>query len=92
MFGGRSMEYKISYIGDECINEVHHIGIDFNGNHYNVILGRYINGGFCSIPNLEVGCELSSFTDIFWNTESLGKVLKGKKVATVIAMAIAEFG
>ena len=43
------------------------------------------------INNLGVGCELSSFTDIFWNTESLCRVLKGKRVEKTIAMAIAEF-
>lgn len=55
------MDYQISYIGDESIREVHHIGIDYNGNYYSVIFGKYINGGFCSIPNFGVGCELSSF-------------------------------
>lgn len=73
------------------IKEVHHIGVDFNGNYYSIIFGRYVNGGFCSIPNFGVGCELSNFSDIFWNTESLSKVLKSKREAKVIAMAIAEF-
>lgn len=86
------MEYKTSYIRDNDINNVHHISVDYNGYSYNVIFERYINGGFCSIPNLEVGCELSSFTDIFWNIKSLGKVLKCKRVAKIIAMVIAEFG
>ena len=39
-----------------------------------------------------VGGELGQFSDTFWNTESLSRVLKSKKVAKVIAMAIAEFG
>ncbi len=43
------------------------------------------------INNLGVGCELNSFTDIFWNTESLCRVLKGKRAEKAIAMAIAEF-
>lgn len=86
------MEYRISYIGDDSINNVHHIGVDYNGNYYSVIFGKYVNGGFCSIPNFGVGCELSNFSDTFWNAESLGRVLKSKRVAKVIAMAIAEFG
>ena len=32
-----------------------------------------------------------SVHDVFWNTESIGRVLKSKKAAKVIAMAIAEF-
>lgn len=84
-------DYRIAYIGDKKVGNVHHINVEYNGNSYNVIFGKYINGGFCSIPNWNVGCELAGFDDVFWNTESLSKVLRSKKVAKVIAMAIAEF-
>lgn len=65
--------------------------IGYNGNSYSVIFGRYINGGFFSIPNWGVGGELGQFSDTFWNTESLSRALKNKRVAKAIAMAIAEF-
>ena len=84
-------DYRISYIGDNNVSNVHHIGIDYNGNYYSVIFGRYVNGGFFSIPNWNVGGELATFDDVFWNEESLSRVLKSKKVAKAIAMAIAEF-
>lgn len=86
------MDYEIVYIWDDNINNVHHIIVEYNGNSYSVIFGRYINGGFFSIPNWGVGGELGQFCDTFWNTESLSRELKGKRVAKVIAMAIAEFG
>ena len=89
--GGVHMEYKISYIGDSNVNNVHHIGVDYNGKYYSVIFGRYVNGGFFSIPNMGVGGELSKFGDIFWNEESLCRTLKSKRVAKVIAQAIAEY-
>lgn len=85
------MKYNISYTGDHCISNVHHIGIDFDGNYYSVIFGRYVNGGFCSIPNFNVGCELATFNDVLWNSESLYRALKDKKVAKAIAEAIAEY-
>lgn len=85
------MECNISYIGDRNISEVHHIGIDYNGYNYSVIFGKYVNGGFCSIPNWNVSCELSDFKDKFWNSESIGKVLKDKKAGKVIAEVIATF-
>ena len=85
------MEYKISYIGDDSIKNVHHIGIDYNENYYSVIFGRYVNGGFFSIPNWGVGGELGYFNDTCWNEESLSRVLKSKRAAKVIVMAIAEF-
>ena len=86
-----NMEYEISCIGDSSVADVHHIGINYNGNYYSVIFGRYINGGFFSIPNWNCGGELASFNDVFWNTESIYRSLKKKKVAKVIAQAIADY-
>lgn len=83
-------DYKISYIGDSQVGNVHHIGISHDGNYYSVIFGEYANGGFFSIPNWNVGGELASFEDVLWNEQSLRKVLKGKKAAKAIALAIAE--
>ena len=85
-------DYKISYIGDSKVNNIHHIGVNYNGNYYSIIFGKYVNGGFCSIPNWNVGCELASFDDVYWNKGALHKVIKSKKTAEAIAMAIAEFG
>ena len=85
-------DYKITYCGDKYIRSMHHIGIEYNGNYYGVVFGEYVNGGFFSIPGWNVGGELGAFDDVFWNTESIGKVLKSKKVAKQIALAIAEFG
>lgn len=85
------MEYEITYIGDSEVKDIHHIGINYNGNYYSVIFGKYINGGFFSIPNWNCGGELASFNDIFWNTESIYRALQKKKVAKVIAQAIADY-
>ena len=62
------MKYEIGYIGDPAISDVHHININIDENNYNVIFGKYINGGFFSIPNKNCGGELSRFDDVFWNT------------------------
>lgn len=83
--------YKISYNGDKHISGVHHIGVECDGNYYSVIFGKYANGGFCSIPNWEVGCELAELDDKFWNVGSIGNALKDKKAAKAIADAIAEY-
>ena len=83
--------YKISYIGDNKVENVHHIGVDYNGNYYSVIFGKYVNGGFFSIPNWKCGGELATFDDVFWNVESIGRTLKSKRAAKAIAMAIAGF-
>lgn len=83
---------KITYIGDSSIKNVHHIGIEYDGNYYSVIFGIYVNGGFCSIPNWGIGCELSyAMDDLLWNATSIGNALKDKKTGKVIASAITEF-
>lgn len=84
-------DYRITYCGDEHIKSMHHIGIEYNGDYYGVIFGSYVNGGFFSIPAWNVGGELGTFDDVFWNTESIGRALKSKKAAKQIALAIAEF-
>lgn len=85
------MKYEINYIGSLEIKDIHHIGINHNGNYYSVIFGKYINGGFFSIPNRNCGGELAGFSDVFWNTESIHRSLKSKKTAMVIAQAIADY-
>lgn len=85
-------KYEINVVGDSEIESVHHIRLSYDGNYYSVIFGKYMNGGFCSIPNWGIGCELSfDFKDVFWNEESLYKVLKRKGASKAIALAIAEF-
>ena len=83
--------YKISYNGDTQIKNIHHIGVEYNGNYYSVIFGEYVNGGFFSIPNWNCGGELASFTDVFWNTEYIQRSLKSKMAAKAIAKAIADY-
>ena len=84
------MSYNIEYVGEGT--DVHHLGISCDGIYYTVIFGRYINGGFCCIPNHNAGCELSGdLQDQLWNAESLTKALQDKKAAAAIAEAIAEY-
>ena len=84
-------DFKISYVGDNSVGNVHRIGVDYNGNYYSVIFGQYVNGGFFSIPNWNVGGELSDFDDVFWNAESIGKELRSKNAGRAIATAIVGF-
>lgn len=84
-------DYKITQNWDKNICDMHHITVEYDGFSYSVIFGRYINGGFFSIPNWSVGGELGDFSDTFWNTESLYKALKKKKVARAIAEAIKDY-
>ena len=63
------------------------------GSHYEIqiescsgfifIVGKYVNGAFISIPALRVGCDLSSYSDYFWNNEHLARLMNPVDAATV---------
>ena len=76
---------------DKHISDLHHIQVDFDGWCYNVIFGKYINGGFFSIPEWNVGGELGGFSDVSWNTDSIYSALKDSDAAKAIAKAIKEY-
>lgn len=86
------LECKVTDHGNISMSSVRHISIDYDGYFYIVIFGRYINGEFFAIPNWNTGGELTTFNDVFWNTESITRALKKKKAAKQIALAIAEYG
>jgi hypothetical protein len=52
-----------------------------------IIIGKTKYGNFVCIPNYDVGCYLSRFNDIFWNTEKL-TILIGEVDAITVATAI----
>lgn len=45
--------------------------ITARGTSFHVIAGKYQNGNYLCVPNMDFGCELSDFSDIFWNTERI---------------------
>ena len=57
------------------------------GSYLHVITGRQCNGNFICIPNYEVGSELASYGDEFWNRERLRRSL-GIIDATTVATGL----
>jgi hypothetical protein len=41
------------------------------GSSFHIICGRHQYGNFICIPNWNIGTELASFSDCFWNMERL---------------------
>ena len=82
--------YKISH-KNIFLQNIYYIEVEYNGSYYIVIFGKYIDKGFFSILNWNCGGELIDFNDVFWNTESINKSLKNKRVSKVIAQAIADY-
>ncbi len=45
--------------------------VSARGSSYHLIFGKQINGNYVCIPNWNLGSELASLSDIYWNTERL---------------------
>lgn len=41
------------------------------GTTFIIIAGSYQNGNYLCVPNLNFGCELSRYDDVFWNSEKI---------------------
>lgn len=57
--------------------------IQGNGSSFHVITGPHIGGNFLCIPDHEIGCELATLTDVFWNTEQIRHHLNPKDSRTL---------
>lgn len=53
----------------------------------NAVVGSYMSGQYICIPDIDVGCPLSSFSDIFWNRERLSAHMQ-KTDAEMVAYAL----
>ena len=47
------------------------IEVRARGSSLHVLLGSHAYGNFICIPNWDIGCELASLSDSFWNLERL---------------------
>ncbi len=57
--------------------------ISGRGTYFHVLAGRHQYGTYLCIPNHDVGCELSDFSDIFWNEERLRGLMRRVDAVTV---------
>ena len=76
---GKIVEYKVN----DNILEMY---IDSRSSLH-IIIGKSKLGNFACVPNFEIGCYLSEFSDIFWNKEkliSLLGIVDGITVASAI--------
>ena len=65
--------------------------INANGTCFRVICGTYSFGNYACVPIWDIGCELSYFSDVFWNSERLSRKMSRRDALTIakgIALAI----
>lgn len=65
--------------------------IHANGWSFHVIVGKHTGGNYICIPNWNVGSELASLTDSFWNRERLLNYTSlDEQNSIIIATALSE--
>lgn len=67
----------------ESCEKSYEVEITGRGTYFHAIIGKHRYGNFICIPNHNVGCELSDFSDEFWNRERLSGQLKKVDAVTV---------
>lgn len=60
------------------------------GSYFHLLIGSHAYGNFICIPNWNVGTELSSLSDLFWNCERLSKTNLKNVDACSVAYALQE--
>lgn len=68
----------LSWSGSRCEAE-----ITGRETYFHLIAGKHRYGNYLCIPNHDVGSELSSYKDVFWNTERLSRRMDKADAVTV---------
>lgn len=68
-----------------CAGGQYEAEISGRGTYFHILAGRHKYGNYLCIPNHDVGCELSKFTDVFWNEEKLRGLMRKVDAVTVAA-------
>lgn len=53
------------------------------GSRMDAIIGKYRTGLYICIPDINVGCPISSMSDFFWNRERLSEQMNQTDAVTV---------
>ncbi len=56
------------------------------GSSFHIFFGRYINGYYLCIPNINVGTDLSNPADLDWNQEHLKACFPGLSEIDIISI------
>lgn len=76
-----------------CMGKPCEAMVTAGGDYFHVIAGSYAYGKYICIPNHNVGAEIASFTDTFWNCQKLEKCTSLNAMeACTVAFALKELG
>lgn len=88
---GDTMNWDVSWELLDFEFNHHELRIRARGSSFDVVLGQYLSGYYLCIPAIGVGCNITFWSDVFWNTERLSCLLSETDAAT-IAAAINHYG
>lgn len=58
--------------------------IEGRGSSFTVIVGDYAHGHFLCVPEINVGCPMSRWDDLFWNKERLSGLMNPTDAVTIV--------
>lgn len=71
-------------------SEPYEVEVSARGSYFHLLVGHYAYGNFICIPNWDIGTELASLSDSFWNLERLANTKLEKVDACSVAYALLE--
>lgn len=70
--------------------EPYEVEVSARGSYFHLLVGHHAYGNFICIPNWDIGTELASLSDSFWNLERLSSTKLKKVDACSVAYALVE--
>lgn len=71
-------------------HEPYEVEVSARGSYFHLIIGNHAYGNYICIPNWDVGTELASLADSFWNLERLYNTKLKKVDACSVVYALLE--
>ena len=71
-------------------SEPYEVEVSARGSYFHLLIGHHAYGNYICIPNWDIGTELASLSDSFWNLERLSNTKLKKVDACSVAYALLE--
>lgn len=71
-------------------SEPYEVEVSARGSCFHLLVGHHAYGNYICIPNWDMGTELASLSDTFWNLERLSNTKLKKVDACSVAYALLE--
>lgn len=57
--------------------------ISGRGTYFHILAGKHKYGNYLCVPNHDVGCELSDFSDLLWNEQRISGLMRKVDAVTL---------